>query len=540
MTDDLDLRDRDRLLVDLTNEVFDILVIGGGITGAGVARDAALRGYRVALVDAADFGAGTSSRSTKLIHGGLRYLAQGRIGLVRESARERRILAEIAPHLAQPVPMVVTARSWLERQKLRVGVAAFERLGKVPVDQRHDVWSNKALERAEPCLNTERLSGAVAYMEYRTDDAKLVLGNIRSADAAGATVANYMLVKAILKEAGQPLRAVLGAPMGSGEEMGSIRAKVIVNAAGPWVDPVRQMESPDAASNLVLTKGIHLVFDHAHLPINRAIMMKTPDNRSAFAVPRGAHVYLGTTDTFYADPDLWPSVTADDVDYLLGAANLTFDGRRLERSDIKALWAGLRPLVADPGKSPSEISRKDEMWIGPEGVITIAGGKLTAYRRMAERVVDVCAERLGGAARCSTHERLLPGGDRSPAEITAGLVSSGLEPRTAERLVQLYGTEAKRVWADGGDAAAEVRQAVTREGAIMLEDWWYRRSARAWFDPADDVDALRQGANAMAALLGWDPVETDRQVAAVHSRAATDRAVVSGDPLTPADAGDSP
>lgn len=526
MPDTLDLRDRSTQFRRLNDTAFDILVIGGGITGAGVARDAALRGYEVALVDAADFGAGTSSRSTKLIHAGLRYLAQGRVGLVREAARERAILARIAPHLAQPVRMVVTARSWLERQKIRLGVAAFERLGRVPTAQRHEVWTRAELAQAEPVLNTERLSGAVAYAEYLTDDAKLVLANVRSAASAGAVVLNYAGVQKIVFEAGQAPRALIADGLEAGRSdrspAAAVRARVIVNAAGPWVDPVRQLEQHDAGRKLVLTRGIHLVFGRERLPVGRAIMMKTPDNRSAFTVPRGVHVYVGTTDTFYPSPDVWPSIEAADIDYLLQAANLTFDGVALERSDVRSMWAGLRPLVADAGKSPSEISRKDEMWTGPEGVITIAGGKLTAYRRMAERAVDACAARLGTARPCSSHEHVLPGGDRPPETIGPALEKAGAAADVAARLVQLYGSAAVQVWQDGGGVAAEVRYAVASEGAVRLEDWWYRRSARAWFDPGDRGGALEEGADEMGRLIGWSADEKRRQIDAVGDRMKSD------------------
>lgn len=522
----LDLRDRPQQFARLGDSVFDILVIGGGITGAGVARDAALRGYSVALVDAADFGTGTSSRSTKLIHGGLRYLAQGQVGLVRESARERAILARIAPHLAQPVPMTVTARSWLERQKLRLGVTVFEWLGRVPRAQRHHTLNRSELEAAEPQLNTDRLSGAVVYTEYQTDDAKLVLANIRSAAAAGAVVLNYAPLKKLSFETAGDAVARIGNALGDDDEGAVLRARTVVNAAGPWVDPVRRLEADAADSNLVLTKGIHLVFRRETLPIDRAIMMKTPDNRSAFAVPRGAHVYVGTTDTFYDSADVWPTIEAADVDYLLAAANLTFDGRPLTRDDVQSQWAGLRPLIADPGKSPSEISRKDEMWVGPQGLITIAGGKLTAYRLMAERVVDACAGRLGDKDSCSTDQGTLPGGGAAPEDVRRDLETKGASREAADRLVRLFGDEAVQIHANGGGTATEVRYAVEAEGAVTLEDWWYRRSARAWFDPGDDPKSLPAGADAMAALLGWDATETKRQIEKVERLMAAERAVL--------------
>jgi len=524
MSDALDLRDRDQQFRRLRDTVFDILVVGGGITGAGIARDAALRGYSVALVEAGDFGSGTSSRSTKLIHGGLRYLPQGHVGLVRESARERAILTRIAPHLAQPVPMTVTARSWWERQKLRLGVALFERLGGVPHDQRHTVLNREELEAAEPALNTDRISGAVVYTEYQTDDARLVLGNVRSAAAAGAVVLNYVAADDLQLVSDGPSVVHVAGRLPGEQTATEARARVIVNAAGPWVDPVRRIEDAAADSNLVLTKGIHLVFDQARLPITRAIMLKTPDDRSAFAVPRDGQVYVGTTDTFHDTPETWPGIDAADVNYVLATANLNFDGVGLTPSDIRAAWSGLRPLIADPGKAPSEISRKDEMWTGPGGMITVAGGKLTAYRQMAERAVDACAAHLDGGKVCTSHTGVLPGGGDTPRAVVERLKGAGVAEDAASRLARLYGTEADGILADGGDAAAEVRHAVLNEGALRLADWWYRRSARAWFDPGDNGGALEHGAAEMARLLGWTEEAQAAEVAAVEEQMVRDAA----------------
>jgi glycerol-3-phosphate dehydrogenase len=291
---------------------------------------------------------------------------------------------------------------------------------------------------------------------------------------------------------------------------------MIVNAAGPWVDAVRALESPDAAPRLKLTKGVHLVVARERLPVDRTIILPAADRRSVFAVPKGAATYIGTTDTFYPDTDLWPTITAADADYLLDAVALRAAGPRLTHADIVSGWSGVRPLVAEEGKSASEISRKDELWTGPAGVLAIAGGKLTAYRKMAERVVDRIEEGLGRkVSPCRTDKDPLPGGEVDVAAATGALVSGGLDRLAAERLVGLYGADAGAVVALGPGPAAEARHAVEAEGALTLEDYWVRRAARAWFDPAPT--ALAEAAAAMAPLLGWSPDETDRQIAACQS-----------------------
>ncbi|MEO8812070.1 MAG: glycerol-3-phosphate dehydrogenase/oxidase, partial [Caulobacteraceae bacterium] len=401
---DLDLRDRDALFAALGAETFDLAVIGGGITGAGVARDAAMRGLTVALVEARDFASGTSSRSSKMIHGGLRYLAQGDLALVREAASERKIVQAIAPHLARETPFVIPAKNAGAIAKLRAGLWTFEKLGGVPRSRRHEVWSAAQLREREPAIAADDLAGAVVYPEYLTDDARLTLANIRSAAKHGAVVVNYAEAMRIVVESGRAVAIdVAGTLPGGGERRAHLVARSIVNAAGPWVDVVRALESAQAPPRLSLTRGVHLVVPHARLPVNRTVILPAADRRSIFAVPRGEVMYLGTTDTFYPRAEAWPPVTAADVAYLLSAAAARFCSPPLTPADIVSAWSGVRPLVAQAGKSPSDISRHDELWTGPAGVLSIAGGKLTAYRRMAERVVDHVETALGRAhAPCRT------------------------------------------------------------------------------------------------------------------------------------------
>ena len=389
---DLDLRDRQAVCARLTALEFDIVVIGGGITGAGIARDASMRGLNVALLEANDFAAGTSSRSTKLIHGGLRYLAQGDIAMVREAATERKAVRAVAPHLTERTLLIVPAKSRARLALLRAALTAYDRLGGVAPEDRHQTWNLARLAEEAPLLDRSALRGAVAYPEYITDDARLTLANIRSAAQHGAVVTNHAEVVRVGD-------GVVGVRDEFGVAEVEVRGRVIVNAAGPWVDEVRQLESSATRNRLALTKGIHLVFRRERLPVRHTTMMTMPDKRTAFVIPRGDWVYLGTTDTFHARSDYWPDITGFDVRYLLRAINETFEVPALTEDDIESVWSGLRPLIDEPDKSPSEISRRDEIMIGPTGMITIAGGKLTAYRTMAERVVDRCLLHLGETPR---------------------------------------------------------------------------------------------------------------------------------------------
>jgi glycerol-3-phosphate dehydrogenase len=523
---DLDLRDRDALFDALGAGTFDLAVIGGGITGAGIARDAALRGLSVALVEARDFASGTSSRSSKMIHGGLRYLAQGDLALVREAASERKAVEAIAPHLARLTPFVMPVRNAATEAKLRAGLWTFEKLGAVPKDRHHEVWSKRDVEAREPAIDATGLTGAVVYPEYLTDDARLTLANVRSAKAAGALIVNYARVESIVIEGGRATGLDVADTLPAGEaRRARLSARMIVNAAGPWVDAIRALEEPGAGVRLALARGVHLVVPRAKLPVNRTIIMTAADKRSVFAVPKGAVTYLGTTDTFHDTAETWPPITDADADYLLAASAARFNVRPLTAADIVSVWSGMRPLVAQAGKSASDISRRDELWTGPAGVLSIAGGKLTAYRQMAERVVDEVETALGRTpSTCRTAVLPLPGGNVDPAKAQAALEASGLEAAAADRLVGLYGSEAVALAATGTGPAVEAANAVLREGALRLEDYWARRSARAWFDPDGGLGALEAAAAAMAPLLDWSPDRRTAEIAACRDQRTRDMA----------------
>ncbi len=527
---------REANVAALPDADLDLLVVGGGITGAGVARDAALRGFRVALVERTDWAAGTSSRSSKLIHGGVRYLEMGDVGLVREAANERFVLRRIAPHLTLPLRIVMPTYGRTTHAKMGIGLWTFERLAPVPDDERHEMWDRETALGAEPLLDGTRLHGAAVFTEYLTDDARLVVDTVKGAHEAGALCANQ-LEATELAGSRVTLRDRLG-----GRTI-AVRARVVVNAAGPWVDEVRRRGGALAGARLHLTKGIHLVVPHARLPVRHIVVMQARDKRSAFAVPHGTVTYLGTTDTDYGPPTEHPEVTGEDADYLLDAANRTFAGAGLGRGDVVAAWAGLRPLLHEDGKRPSEISRKDEIITAETGLVSIAGGKLTTHRKMAERVVEVVARRLGREpGPCRTADVPLPNGEAGPAEL-ASLERTLAEriPRLgatgAARLVRLYGAGCRRllvrVDADreagellpgaGGVLRAEIEQAIDDEMALTLEDILERRTRLLLFDVRQGLEGADAAAGIAARRLGWDAARTTDELARYRALADSSR-----------------
>ena len=526
--------DREQRLARLSAERFDCLIVGGGITGAGLAHEAARRDLRVALLEAGDFACGTSSRSSKLIHGGLRYLALGDVATVRSTARERKVVRRLAPHLAEPCWMVVPTRSRAGLAKLRAAIAAYETLGQVEEADRHRNWSASDLAKGEPTLDRRLHPHACVYREYRTHDARLVLANLRAAAGLGAQVLSRLPVRAVLRE-GERATGVEAECLESGARI-RVRARSIVNATGPWVDALRRLEQPEAQSRLHLSKGVHVVLRRERLPVRNIVILGTDDRRSIFAVPRGEAVYVGTTDTTYRGArEAWPEIEPEDVDYLLAPLARYFSVDRLGPEDVFSAWAGLRPLVAQAGKAPSEISRHDELWVGPAGVVTVAGGKLTGYRPMAERALARAAAEAGlRLAEAPAEPDPLPGGQG--AEDLEALAAAlrrehGGEAATAARLARLYGSEASQVLARGSEplasgariVAGEVDWAVEMEDALHLEDLLYRRTAAALYDPGV-AQAVEPAALRMGTRLGWSQARRDAEVAAVRARSAADLA----------------
>ncbi|HEY8154611.1 MAG TPA: glycerol-3-phosphate dehydrogenase/oxidase [Myxococcota bacterium] len=517
----------------LERESFDCAVIGGGISGAGVAREAALRGLSVALLEAEDFSSGTSSRSTKLIHGGLRYLAMGDVALVRTTALERKQIFRLAPHLAERRWMVVPARSWAGLLKMRVGITVYEKLGAVEKPDLHQNWGAGEIEREEPMIDASIYKHACAYREYLTDDAHLVLANLRSAAGLGAAVLNHARVEAIVQERGRAAGVEAVCRL-SGRRV-RVRARCVINAAGPWVEAVRRLESPAAPPLLHLSKGVHVVVTAERLPVRNLLFLETQDGRSIFVIRRGPCVVIGTTDTSWTQgAGVWPEITREDVDYLLEIPGRYLRGEQLAARDVIGAWAGLRPLIAQPGKKPSEISRRDEVLVGPAGVITMAGGKLTGYRPLAretiERAAEVASLKLAPAAK---EDPPLPGGDFDGdlSALESALVrETGVSAIAAARLARLHGTEAIEVARGGvqelalGVLVSEIEFAVRKEGAATLEDLLYRRLRTSLYAGSAREAAVAPAAERMARLLGWDAARTQAEMRGVRAQLLADLA----------------
>lgn len=521
--------ERERMLQSLAGETVDLLVIGGGITGAGIALDAVTRGLRTALVEMQDFAAGTSSRSTKLIHGGLRYLKQLEFKVVAETGRERAVVYENGPHVTTPEWMLLPFYSGgqLGPFTSRLGLTLYDYLARVKKDEWHKMLNARETLEREPLLRSEGLRGGGYYVEYRTDDARLTLEVLKRAVELGATAVNYAAVTGLRYDGSRLSGAVVQDRIGGGEY--ELRARHIINATGPWVDDIREMDRSKEGKTLRLTKGVHLVFDQERFPLRQAVYFDTPDGRMVFAIPRDGKTYIGTTDTDYAGDPVHPRMEADDLSYLLDAANYMFPSLRLTPRDVESSWAGLRPLIRQEGKNPSDISRKDEIFLSPSGLISIAGGKLTGYRKMAERVVDLVSRRrqadgLPALPASRTRTLAISGGDVGGSagyeayvrrQTEAG-IAAGFSPDEAERIARRYGSNAPRLFElavgsrDFADRhglplalAAELRYAVLAEMAATPADFWIRRTGRLFFDRPGVLRWKDAVSAAMAELLRW-------------------------------------
>jgi glycerol-3-phosphate dehydrogenase len=517
-------------LESMATEPVDLLVIGGGITGAGVARDAALRGFRTALVDQGDFGAATSSHSSRLIHGGIRYLEQGNLRLVLEASRERRVLLRIAPHLVRPLAFVfpVYRGSRVPPWKLRAGMWLYDALAAFRNVKSHRWLNAKEARRAEPALKDRGLAGAALYYDAQTDDARLVLATVRSAARAGALVANYAQVTNLLKPDGH-VRGATVRDVLSGESR-TVRALVVVNAGGPWVDRLRRLDDPSALPLLRPTKGAHVAVPRRRIGNERAITLFSPiDGRVMFVLPWGELSYIGTTDT---DADWAPEtvrVTAGDVTYLLRSANAAFPDAHLAPNDVVSVWAGLRPLLRqDRNASPSQVSREHRVLESGHGLISVAGGKLTTYRVMGRDVTDRVAARLHQldgrpvAPRPPTGAIPLPGGETADLGVLLEAARArGVPDSTARHLVASYGSECAAVLnlverdrtlgapilPGAPEIWAEVVHAVEREMAVRVQDVLIRR-LHLFYEHADQgAAAVTPVARRMKKLLGWDDTQ---------------------------------
>lgn len=445
--------DRTYLLDTLDSYKFDVLVIGGGITGAGIALDAISRGLTVALIEMQDFAAGTSSRSTKLVHGGLRYLKQFEVQMVSEVGKEREIVYSNAKHVTTPEWMMLPfyKNGTFGPLSTSVGLKVYDFLAGVKKDERREMLSKQEVLRLEPLLKTKGLRGGGHYVEYRTDDARLTIEVMKKAIDLGAVCLNYVKAEGFLYENNRVV-GVSARDLKTNEGL-DIHASAIINATGPWVDEMRKKDRVENNKHLQLTKGVHIVVDQQKFPLQQAVYFDVPDGRMIFAVPRDGKTYVGTTDTFYDQDPQHPVATSEDVNYLLQAVNELFPSVKLQRTDVESTWAGVRPLISEEGKSASEISRKDEIWQSSTGLITIAGGKLTGYRKMAEEVVDQLQPFFTKQIPSSTTKDLpLSGGDFGLLEFdeylyerSKQLIYHGFSHQEAKHLVKMLGKNSEMV-----------------------------------------------------------------------------------------------
>ena len=502
---------RENITKNLQETEFDVLIIGGGITGAGIVLDAASRGMKVALIEKNDFASGTSSKSTKLIHGGLRYLKQFDFWLVKEVGTERAIVHDLAPHLVVPEKMILplieggTYGSWLTS----IGLKVYDILASVEgEDKRKMLDKEEALDK-EPLLPKSILNGAGYYAEYRTDDARLTIEVLKTALNYDAKMLNYVEATDFIYEENR----VVGAKVKDNISNNSfnIKAKYVVNATGPWVDNLRQKNHSKQGKRLHLTKGVHLVVAHDKLPVKQSVYFDIPDGRMMFAIPRGKVTYFGTTDTNYQEDKNNVETNLVDATYLISAVNNMFPEINLTLDDIQSSWAGLRPLIHEEGKSASELSRKDEIFVSDSELISIAGGKLTGYRKMAERIVDLVGKKYKRRFEhefdeIKTKEIALSGGTfknyqevLSYTDAIQNRISEvDFNRKDAEYLVHNYGKQTDIILQKFDDLMhdnmqekmikAEVWFTINYEMTCSVTDFFMRRTGRLFFDrPSVDL-----------------------------------------------------
>jgi glycerol-3-phosphate dehydrogenase len=528
-------------------EEADLVVVGAGVTGAGIARDAARRGLRVVLLEQNDIAYGTSSRSSKLIHGGLRYLETYEFSLVFESVSERRVVMDLAPHLVNPMAFLFPVYQG-SRKSLRMisaGMWLYDGLALFRSPKRHRTLNPSEVAKEEPLLKQEGLQGAPLYYDCSTDDARLTLETVIDATQNGAVVATWARVDALVKNDQGRIAGVVvkNARDGSLKE---VNAHAVINATGPWTDEVLAMSGPRKGKLLRPTKGVHIVVDREKLPVQHAVVLFHPDdNRVLFALPWGDRTYVGTTDTDYDGVPGEEAATLEDVDYLIAAPNHSFPTSQITRGDVVSTWAGLRPLIAPEPEvgemAESQVSREHQIVIGEDGLITIAGGKLTTYRKMAQECVDVAVNLLTLSGKLpedlqsgETTKVPLPGGvgwpeDDDHAKVAVELAEvcdCDISAAVARHLVDTYGMRAwelaKMCAADPSltepivpgriEIMAQVDFGVKEELAASVSDVMTRRTQIFFRDFEQGLGSVEKVATRMAHLIGWSEEEKQKSV----------------------------
>jgi glycerol-3-phosphate dehydrogenase len=492
-----------KLIIDqIQNQEFDLIIIGGGITGAGIFLDAQSRGLHCCLIEMQDFAEGTSSRSTRLIHGGLRYLKQWNFSLVMKTGRERNIINHIARHLTYPKQVVVPVIKGGSFSKLQLTFALYiyEMLAKVLTKYRHISRSTNQIIKELPFIKKQGLQGAVEYTEYQTNDARLTLENIKKGVEFGGVAINRLKVLEITKLDGQVNGVAVEDTIT--HQKYSVQSKAVVCAIGAWTDSLISKNKNSKINKIAPSKGIHLVFEKSKFPVNKVIYFDTHDGRMMFAIPEDTTTYVGTTDTFYKDDIAQLEINKNDVEYILQACNNMFPDLKLIKQDIKSGWVGVRPLIYEEGKKPSEISRKEEVFVDVYGMIAIAGGKLTGYRKMAQKVVRlVMKKHFGGIQfkKCATKTITLTGSDfvneidfeTKKQQFIDEAIQTGWSKKNALWVFKHFGSESQKIVNTQVSVATNLPEYLAKclqysldyEMVLDASDFFIRRTNLLYFYP---------------------------------------------------------
>jgi glycerol-3-phosphate dehydrogenase len=497
---------RDEMLARLAGAQgpWDFVIVGGGATGAGIAVDAATRGYSVALLEQSDFGKGTSSRSTKLVHGGVRYLQQGNISLVREALKERAILVRNAPHLVRKLPLVIPAYAQWERAFYGVGLTVYDLLAGRSGFGRSALLSTRSTLKRLPTLNPEGLRGGILYFDGQFDDARLLINLVRTASDAGAVMLNYARVSGMLTSGGR-IDGIVGTDLESGNEL-RLQARVVINATGAFVDGIRKLATSSADMMIAPSQGTHVVLDRSFLSGDTALMVpRVGDGRVMFAIPWRGHTLVGTTDTPIAAPVLEPRPLKEEVDFLLRTAS-KYLRRTPTHGDVRSVFAGVRPLVSrGETRITAALSRDHTIDVDRCGLVTTTGGKWTTYRHMAMQTIDRAVTAAGLPMRpCKTADLRIHGFET--ASVRHGdLALYGADAPAIDELARIEPELAQSLDRELPIIGAEIVWAVRHEMARTVEDALARRSRALFLN----VAAARRMAPAVAALLARELKETD-------------------------------
>ncbi len=505
--------------IQARQEPWDLLVIGGGATGVGVAVDAAARGYAVVLLEQHDFGKGTSSRSTKLVHGGVRYLQQGNVALVMDALKERGLMRKNAPHLVHDLRFIVPNYAWWEAPFYGVGMKVYDMLaGRYGFGPSRHLSKDAVLE-AIPTLEVDGLRGGVQYFDGQFDDARLLINLVQTAAEQGATLANYLRVTALSKDSSGFVNGCRARDLESGVDL-DLSARCVINATGPFVDTVRKLDEPDCEAMIAPSQGVHLVFDRSFLPGDTAIMVpRTSDGRVLFAIPWHDHALVGTTDTAIEESQLEPLALEEEVEFILETAGQYLE-RAPQRSDVKSVFTGIRPLVKAGSASTASLSRDHTIHIANSALLTVTGGKWTTYRHMAEDVVDHAATLAQLDEVACVTRRLHVHGYHENAEVFGELMAYGSDAPRLKDLMDSDPEMGRRLHPDSSICKAQVLWAVRFEMARSVEDVLARRTRILFLDARVALSLAPAVASLVAAELGFDQAWCEAEIQAFEALAA--------------------